>query len=119
MDLSCSCSSSVPPHVYLTYPFVLSWSLLEAMSTGCAIVGSDTAPVREVIEHERTGLLVDFFQPGDLAAAIAELLRQPQLARSLGEAARSHVLPRFSLEQCVPRQLALMQLVASGALAAS
>lgn len=106
-------------HVYLTYPFVLSWSLLEAMSSGCAIVGSNTAPVREVIEHGRTGLLVDFFKPLDLAAAVAELLRQPEQARRFGEAAREHILPRYSVEQCVPRQLGLMQLVASGALGAS
>ena len=103
-------------HVYLTYPFVLSWSLLEAMSCGCAVVGSATAPVQEVIEHGRNGLLVDFFSPGALAAAIAELLHDRPLAQRLGEAARTTVLQHFNLASCVPRQLALMDLVASRAI---
>mgnify|MGYP006291013941 CR=1 FL=1 len=103
-------------HVYLTYPFVLSWSLLEAMSSQCAIVGSATAPVQEVIEHGRNGLLVDFFDPEALADSVATLLHDRSLAKELGQRARATVLQNYSLQTCVPRHLALMDLVASGAL---
>ena len=103
-------------HVYLTYPFVLSWSLLEAMSTQCAIVGSATAPVQEVIQHGHNGLLVDFFDHQALAESVADLLNNRQLAEELGRNARATILKNYSLEQCVPRHLALMELVASGAL---
>ena len=103
-------------HVYLTYPFVLSWSLLEAMSCGCAIVGSDTEPVREVIRHRYNGLLVDFFKPDEIAESIAELIKNQILAKELGNNARATVIRRFRLQECVQRQLALMDLVASRAI---
>ena len=70
-------------HLYLTVPFVLSWSLLEAMAAGCALVCSATPPVEEVLQHNKSGLLVDFFSPQDQANAISRLLDHPELRSSL------------------------------------
>ena len=94
-------------HVYLTYPFVLSWSLLEAMSAGCAIVASDTAPLREAISHGNTGLLADFFDHRALAGRVCELLERPEERRRLGANARDFAVSNYDLRSvCLPRQLA-------------
>ncbi|MCX5968318.1 MAG: glycosyltransferase [Cyanobacteria bacterium] len=95
-------------HVYLTEPYVLSWSLLEAMACGALVVGSRTAPVQEVIEHGRQGLLVDLHNPEELAATLVEVLeRQPALG-ALRLAARRRVAERFDRRRCVTRQIALL-----------
>lgn len=97
-------------HVYLTYPFVLSWSMLEAMSIGCLVIGSDTAPVREVIEHGRNGLLTGFFDIDQLARVTADALdRRAELA-PLREAARRTVVDRYDLQtRCLPAQVAMLE----------
>ncbi|MBT9266197.1 glycosyltransferase family 4 protein [Pseudomonas sp. MG-9] len=75
-------------HVYLTYPFVLSWSLLEAMSSGCVVVASDTAPVKEVVVHGCNGVLVDFFQIESIAASVCRVLNYPSDFECIRKAAR-------------------------------
>lgn len=93
-------------HVYLTYPFVLSWSLLEAMSAGCAIVASDTAPVREVIRHDDTGLLVNFFDAEKLVETVGALLDDQALRERLGHRAREFAVANYDLQSvCLPEQL--------------
>lgn len=93
-------------HIYLTMPFVLSWSLLEAMSMQSTIVASDVAPVREAITHGETGLLVDFFDPDALAAQVADLLQNPNNYAHIGPNARKHVVGTYDfLEVCLPEHL--------------
>ncbi|CAN1533085.1 RfaG Glycosyltransferase [Methylophilaceae bacterium] len=93
-------------HVYLTYPFVLSWSLLEAMSVGCAIVASDTQPLHEAIVHDKTGRLVDFFDHQALAKEICQLLDNAKLRAKLGKNARAFAIKHYDLQTiCLPNQL--------------
>jgi glycosyltransferase involved in cell wall biosynthesis len=90
-------------HIYLTVPFVLSWSLLEAMSAGCVVVASDTAPVREMLRHGSNGLLVDFFSPREIADMVDHVLDHPQRHRELGVQARADIRRRFDVSRSVRR----------------
>ena len=94
-------------HVYLTVPFVLSWSLIEAMAMGCTIVGSDTAPVREVIERGINGDLVDFHNPGMLADKVIDILADPQKYRHFGSNARKTAEARFDRDKSIHQYLSL------------
>lgn len=96
-------------HVYYTYPFVLSWSMLEAMSLGALVIGSATPPVQEVIEHGRNGLLVDFFSPGQLADTVCDVLARPDHHRALRAAARETVVARYDFKTvCLPQHMRLL-----------
>lgn len=93
-------------HIYLTYPFVLSWSLLEAMSAEAAILASDTAPVLEAIQHNETGWLTDFFDADALVEKADALLNDKETRERLGKAARAFVIENYDLKtQCLPKQL--------------
>ena len=95
-------------HLYLTYPFVLSWSMLEAMAAGAFVVGSSTAPVEEVIEDGRNGWLVDFFDTGAMAARVADALAARKDVGDLRKAARQTVVDRYALADCMAAQRALI-----------
>ena len=96
-------------HVYMTYPFVLSWGLLEAMAAGCAVIGSRTPPVEEVIDGSENGYLVDFFDPDALASRICQVLRNPAATTDMRRNARRHVVEHYDLKTlCLPAHLALI-----------
>jgi glycosyltransferase involved in cell wall biosynthesis len=92
-------------HAYLTYPFVLSWSMIEAMSAGAHVVGSATAPVQEVIKNGVNGTLVDFFDIPGWSARLTEALADPQKFQPLREAARQTALARYDQRVLLPRMI--------------
>ncbi|MBO5986153.1 MAG: glycosyltransferase, partial [Lachnospiraceae bacterium] len=95
-------------HVYLTIPYVLSWSVLQAMSTGCCLVASASPPVEEVIEDGVNGLLADYQSPQKIADRIEEALSDASLRGRLRLAARETILERYPLEKCLQEQMYML-----------
>ncbi len=96
-------------HVYLTYPFVLSWSFLEAMSAGCIVVGSGTAPVLEVLKPDVNGFAVDFLSPEALSSCLAAVLGNRRRLSRIRAEARATAVRQFDLETVIlPRWHALI-----------
>ena len=96
-------------HVYLTYPFVLSWSLLEAMSSGALIVGSRTPPLEEVVTDGKNGFLTDFFDINALAERVDQTLERRDELKKVRERARKTVVENYDLKKiCLPKQLKLL-----------
>ena len=97
-------------HVYLTYPFVLSWSMLEAMSVGCILIASATTPVKEVISDGQNGFLVDFFNSNYLAEKIAEVLAEPSKCSRIRTLARQAIIDKYDLfSHCLPEMISFLK----------
>jgi glycosyltransferase involved in cell wall biosynthesis len=90
-------------HIYLTVPFVLSWSLMDALACGCTVLASDTAPVREMIEDGRNGRLCGFFDVDGFATRAIEVLREPGRFQYLGREAAARVRRDYSIDVTLPR----------------
>ena len=96
-------------HMYLTVPFVLSWSMMDAMSCGAVVLASRTPPVEEMIRHGENGLLADFFSPEEFADKAVEVLKDPGAFRPLGRAAEQMIVERYSLDAVLPRMLKMYE----------
>ncbi len=103
-------------HVYLTYPFVASWSLREALATGCAIVGSDTDPVSEFIAHGQNGLLTSFFDPQGLADAVLQVLEDKRLDQKLRTGARRYAESNLAMDDYLRTYTQKIELLTGGLL---
>lgn len=104
----CAAMQVSKAHVYLTYPFVLSWSMIEAMSMGAPVIGSATPPVEEVIKHGTNGWLVDFFDYEGIAKQVCDVLESDNTA--VRKAARETAVKHYDLEKvCLPKQIALLE----------
>lgn len=98
-------------HIYLTVPFVLSWSLIEAMASGCCIISSDTEPVKEVIQHDQNGLLCDFFDHEQLVKLSNELLDDPERNAELRQQARKTIENSYALKDLLPLHLEFLEAI--------
>jgi glycosyltransferase involved in cell wall biosynthesis len=96
-------------HIYLTVPFVLSWSMMDALSCGAVVLGSATSPVKEMIKDGENGLLADFFKPEEFAEKAVKVLQNPDEFRPLGRAAEKMITEQYSLEAVLPKMLALYE----------
>lgn len=103
-------------HIYLTRPFVLSWSMIESLSTGCLVLGSDTQPVREVITDGENGLLVDFFSPKQIADRVDEVFNHPTRMAEIRKKARETAIERYAMPMLLKRHIQLIEDVANGVL---
>ena len=95
-------------HVYLSYPFVASWSLREALATGCVVIGSDTPTVAEFVTHDQNGLLVPFLDPKAVGDAVLRVLEDASLARRLREGARHYAEKHLAMSDCIAAYEALI-----------
>ena len=100
-------------HIYLTVPFVLSWSMLNALACECVVLASDTAPVKEFITHNENGLLNDFFDVGGFTQQALKVLKEPAEYRHLGAKGRQLIKQSYALEKTFPRQWDLFQRTAA------
>ena len=97
-------------HVYLTYPFVLSWSMLESMSCGGLILGSNTAPVKEIIIDKKNGLLVDFFDYDAISEKVNNTLEKPEKYLNIRDEARKTIIKKYDLwDVCIPKHKDLVK----------
>jgi glycosyltransferase involved in cell wall biosynthesis len=96
-------------HIYLTVPFVLSWSLLNALACECTVLASDTAPVKEFITDGENGLLNDFFDVEGFVEKALAVLKDPKAFRHMGKRGRQLIQEKYSLEKTFPQLWDLFQ----------
>ncbi len=96
-------------HIYLTYPFVLSWSFMEALASACVVIASNTAPVLEVIKHEHNGLLVDFFDHLQIADQVDRIFSDPMRFRAIAQNARATIVQHYDLQNSIAQYQYLIE----------
>ncbi len=95
-------------HIYLTYPFVLSWSLMESLAAECLVIASDTQPVKEVIQDGHNGLLADFYSPERIADRVDEVFANPEKMNLIRKRAREKIVKNYALTDLLPRHISII-----------